>query len=272
MNYFIDFEASQFSERIISIGCVNSNGDEFYTLVHPMRKKKVKVGKYVEKLTGITDADLATAPDTDQALLMFQAYIQRTSNHEETFFFVYGDSDVNFLGRSCYDAKIPQIKKFGNHLLHSLINYAEDVNTFFKINGIRLKRVIEYIHNNEIEQAHNALEDAKMLKEVYDYIQNNDSPDVSPWQAEIDERKRKQEEAIAKNAELALENMGMLRAYNDTTQLLFANATEAISYVIANYVNDTNVIAKNILTRIKQAIKNESLYCTMMWEKVNETD
>ena len=35
MKYFIDFEATQFTGVIISVGCINENGDEFYSLVKP---------------------------------------------------------------------------------------------------------------------------------------------------------------------------------------------------------------------------------------------
>ena len=35
MNYFIDFEATQFSNDIISIGCIDENGEEFYSLINP---------------------------------------------------------------------------------------------------------------------------------------------------------------------------------------------------------------------------------------------
>ena len=38
MNYFIDFEATQFSSGIISVGCVAENGAEFYTIVNTKHK------------------------------------------------------------------------------------------------------------------------------------------------------------------------------------------------------------------------------------------
>ena len=41
MKFFIDFEATQYSEYIISIGCVSEAGKEFSTLVKPPVKKKL---------------------------------------------------------------------------------------------------------------------------------------------------------------------------------------------------------------------------------------
>ena len=54
MRYFIDFEASQFAEEIISVGCVDESGRSFYSLVRP--KKPKKVTDFITKLTGAQTA------------------------------------------------------------------------------------------------------------------------------------------------------------------------------------------------------------------------
>ena len=41
MKFYLDFEATRFSNRIISVGCVAENGKTFYSLVKPGKKKKV---------------------------------------------------------------------------------------------------------------------------------------------------------------------------------------------------------------------------------------
>lgn len=51
MKYFIDFEATQFSQEIISIGCIREDGQTFYALVAP---KKGKITPFITNLTGIT--------------------------------------------------------------------------------------------------------------------------------------------------------------------------------------------------------------------------
>lgn len=51
MNYFIDFEATQFSGEIISVGCVREDGETFYVLVQP---QKGKLTPFITNLTGIT--------------------------------------------------------------------------------------------------------------------------------------------------------------------------------------------------------------------------
>ena len=42
MNHFIDFEATQFTGEIISIGCVDENDRQFYTLVKPEKAEDIK--------------------------------------------------------------------------------------------------------------------------------------------------------------------------------------------------------------------------------------
>ena len=56
MKFCLDFEATRFSNRIISIGCVAENGNTFYTLVKPVNK--AKVDRFITELTGITNAML----------------------------------------------------------------------------------------------------------------------------------------------------------------------------------------------------------------------
>ena len=56
MKYFIDFEASQFAEEIISVGCVDELGRSFYSLVRPRRPQKVT--GFITNLTGITRDDV----------------------------------------------------------------------------------------------------------------------------------------------------------------------------------------------------------------------
>ena len=64
MRYFIDFEASQFAEEIISVGCVDESGRSFYSLVRP--KKPKKVTDFITKLTGITREEVLAAATADE--------------------------------------------------------------------------------------------------------------------------------------------------------------------------------------------------------------
>ena len=59
MNFYLDFEATRFSNRIISIGCVAGTGETFETYVNPGDKKKV------DKVQAVMDiAQATTSLDT----------------------------------------------------------------------------------------------------------------------------------------------------------------------------------------------------------------
>ena len=75
MLYFIDFEASQFTQEIISIGCVCETEQTFYSLVHTRHK----IGNFIQELTGITQAEVNSAPTPDEVFLQFFKWLEETN-------------------------------------------------------------------------------------------------------------------------------------------------------------------------------------------------
>ena len=73
MKYFIDFEATQFSQEIISVGCYREDGEMFYSLVAPHSQKKVT--NFITELTGITKEMLANAPTSDEVFCKFSDWV-----------------------------------------------------------------------------------------------------------------------------------------------------------------------------------------------------
>lgn len=169
MNYFIDFEATQYSHEIISIGCVNEKGETFNSLVNANPKK---VTNFITKLTGITKEEVINAPSADTVFSNFYDWITKDNNASFTFY-CYGDTDITFIESNLKRAQnlkaICALSIIGMHLK----DYADIVKTHYGlIKRIKLIKLIQYYRNEEnIEQAHNALEDAIYLKEVYDAIQ-----------------------------------------------------------------------------------------------------
>ena len=95
MNFFIDFEANQFTNEIISIGCVAENGATFYALVKPISKKKPS--KFITELTGITKEMLAHADTADKVFKNFYLWRKRFPSTDNKYY-VYGNCDIEF----CY--------------------------------------------------------------------------------------------------------------------------------------------------------------------------
>lgn len=170
MQFFIDFEATQFSERIINIGCVASNGATFSTLVKPVTKKD-KVNKFITDLTGITNEMLAGAPSADEAFNALFDFVLAQGAQGEHQYYCYGNSDVQFIERTVSHMTNSRAIVFAKMLKHELIDFSKEVKTFFQMsNPVSLRKVYSLIQNDNVEQHHDALEDAQMLCEVVNQL------------------------------------------------------------------------------------------------------
>lgn len=178
MNFYLDFEATRFSNRIISIGCVAGNGATFDTLVKPVNKEKVD--KFITELTGITNDMLAEAPNADEAFNQLFDFIKLNSNDEKPpRYYVYGSSDVEFLEHTIKYMTDVRACICAQAIKGNLIDYASNVKVFFKSkNNFALRKIYMVIQSlQELEQNHNALEDALMLQTVVEHLYDKCKPE-----------------------------------------------------------------------------------------------
>ena len=129
MKFYLDFEATRFSNRIISIGCVAENGKTFYTLVKPGKKKKVD--KFITELTGITNEMLEGAPSADQAFAQLADWFEENSSGIAPEFYCYGDSDAVFIQHTLADMEDTKACLCAMAIAGNLIDYAGIVKKFF---------------------------------------------------------------------------------------------------------------------------------------------
>ncbi len=192
MRYFIDFEAAQPSNDIISVGCVDENGREFYTLVQP--SKPECISEFITELTGITKEQLKMAPDADHAFKELYEWIDKT---ETVKFICYGDCDKAFVKRT-----ISYVTDFTAQCMLSLIfarldDYSFDVMRHFRINErVALNAVTEYYLRFDVPKIHDALFDALNLKFVYSCVENDRPPEICPFP----EKQRKPKTHVKKPA------------------------------------------------------------------------
>ena len=178
MNFYLDFEATRFSNRIISIGCIAENGETFETLVNPGRKKKVD--KFITELTGISNDMLAKAPNADIAFHMLYNFIETNNDGNAPAYYVYGNSDVDFIKATLkYNMRDTQACICAQAIAGNLIDYASVVKEFFAAkNDLSLRKVYMLIQSEEsFVQKHNALEDAKMLETVVSHLYDKCKPE-----------------------------------------------------------------------------------------------
>ena len=173
MNFYIDFEATQFSHRIISIGCINENGHTFNTLVK-LPSKQDKVNSFITDLTNITNEMLSTAPDPNEAFLQFKNYIDVNNDGIQNNYYCYGNSDISFIEHTISQMSDINAIKFAKELKNSIIDYSILVSQYFNLTNrlISLNSIYTYLINvTQLELQnhntyHNALIDATMLKVV----------------------------------------------------------------------------------------------------------
>lgn len=176
MNFYVDFEATQFSGHIIQIGCVNENGQQFQSLVKPPEGEKIT--EFITNLTGITNEMLAEAPSADDVFIDLMNFIGSNSDNNPPQYFCYGDTDAGFVKKTLKHMSNPYACMMAQAMSANLIDYSRDVKTFFvSPNKIALRKVYNLIKEEENEQHHDALEDAMMLAEVVSKMKKNCRPE-----------------------------------------------------------------------------------------------
>ena len=258
MKYFIDFEALQYTGEIISVGCVDENGREFYSLVQP--KKIKKLTEFITNLTGVTKADLEDAPSTDEVFAAFYNWLDSSSKAE---FFCYGNNDEIFVART-----LKNVTNFFAQcalclIKSNLTDYAIHISRHFGIKqSIGLKKLVEYYRNEEITQNHNALEDARFLKEVYEKS-SEEEPMECPFPEYVPKVKEKTKKSNTNKKK------PKVTAAKGKKILKFRNISTAANWVISselhNKVAYTDETRNKIGESIKNAAKNNIIYCGCSW-------
>lgn len=176
MRFYIDFEATQFSNRIISVGCVCENGNTFKSLVKPVNKGKIT--PFITELTGITQEMINEAPTADEVFNELFDFIELNNNKNPLQFYAYGDSDKSFIEHTVGFMNDTRAIMCALAIKDSLIDYSKVVKNFFGLNqNFALRKVYMLILNlEELVQEHDALTDALMLQYVVENLNKKCHP------------------------------------------------------------------------------------------------
>lgn len=175
MNFFIDFEATQFSNGIIAVGCVSEEEDRFYTLVNT----KHKITPFITNLTGITAAEVEIAPEPEVVFNGLSSWVQAVSRAAQDTskpkFYCYGNCDKEFVKTNFKECKDFVAASMLAYLYTDMEDLSKTVKNHFGLcQNIALKKVYSYYIKKDIIQQHNALEDAEMLRVVFDNMSKKD--------------------------------------------------------------------------------------------------
>ena len=247
MKFFIDFEASQYTQEIISIGCVAETGNTFYSLVH----SRHKVGNFVTALTGITTKDLETAPDVDQVFDNFFFWLNNLCHGKKIDFICYGNCDSSFALNTLKNVKRSFFAQSALSILsQNMIDYADYIKAYFGLNKyISLVKVYQYYKQDDtIIQTHNALEDAIMLKFVYDKIQNGVDIQIPPFPEYMLQIHQKDKNGNVINT--------------------FYGFPQAAAWILEHQGMPPHTRSERVINKIKNASDTKDSYCGYFWEIV----
>ena len=170
MKYFIDFEATQYTQEIIQIGCVGENGRSFSSLIRPRELNKVT--KTITELTGITKDQLFKERYSDEVFSEFFEWLCKDNDKIE--FLCYGNSD-KFFAQHNIDKCTKNVKAQASlsMIVANLTDATEIVKEHFRLEKApSLKKVMEYYFPKDEHICHDALSDAEMLRAVYFALMN----------------------------------------------------------------------------------------------------
>lgn len=168
MNFYIDFEATQFSQEIISIGCVAENDNTFNCLVCPHDLKNVT--PFITELTGISRELLEDQGlSAEVAFYRLYEFVKENNGDDVPVYYCYGNSDKDFIRNTVKHMRNLNMIIFASSVQAMLVDYSNTVKNYLSTRGLSLKKLAALIrHADEVEQNHNALDDAIMLKECFE--------------------------------------------------------------------------------------------------------
>ena len=263
MNFYVDFEATQPEQEIISIGVYSDNKESFYALVKPQFSK---ISKYITDMTGITNEMVEDSYDLDTAFNDLYVWCaNQETNLNEWHFYSYGDGDVDFIKHSMCNIQTQPPLIIASIMIATMKDFSKDVTRYFH-GTTSLIKAFNFLKDLEDKQKHNALEDAKMLADIFVKIYDKAPLATNPFvlQAREDEANYKFPsgrffcKATGKNAK----------------EREFPCVEAAIEWLIETNISKDardKVHRDRIATKIMKAIRKHDTYMGYKWRRDKNT-
>src|SRR5574344_1545215 len=274
MNYFIDFEATQFSNEIISIGCVNQDGKNFASMVYTDKK----ITPFITNLTSITHKINKEAPSLDDVFTNFFYWVLEHNDGTSCRFYCYGSTDLAFVHKAIKKVNCVTAQMSLSLIAANLINYAPTVkNHFGLIKEIALIKVVSYYRNEEIVQTHSALEDAEFLKTVFEALNQEGKVTGHPFPDYEPKIEINKSALVAKEAKPAVTRLGLdpkaRKAIINNTECIYAYDadTKALKYSFNTFTEACDWLCNHIRkTMPKYKRDNKALAKKIIWSDMNK--
>ncbi len=247
MKYYIDFEATETQRKIISVGIVREDGQEFYSLV----RTDDPVTPRIEEITGISQKETDGAPEAGEVFSSLFDWCMKDGDLPE--FINYGNGDFDFVYNTFPDVSSLKGASILAYIYMNMYDCSEDLKKYFYVNKtISLEKLGKYFDKGLGEQTHNALDDARLLKMVYDRMKTGDR-NFDSFLEYVDPKKYPDQ--VRK----------VVRLRNGEIIEEYANMKEAVAWVRSqpNYKGIKYI--QNADEKIKYAAKNNSRYFDHYW-------
>lgn len=263
MKYYIDFEATQFDQEIISVGCINENGREFYSLVRPHSMRKMT--GFITELTGITSAELRRADDADDVFEHMYDYMDKS---EDVRFYCYGNCDGRFVKMTMRHVTSFKAQCMLGLIYSSLIDVSPEMSEIFKTNQtVSLYKLSDYFGARGA-QNHNALSDAKLLKQICEKAEGLELEECPFPEYVI---KKKPEKAGSLHEPEPVKEPHVTASFGGNTYG-FSSYGKAADWIMSEMLPEktevTEQMKSNISNRIVRAAANGGSYHGFTWRSV----
>ena len=290
MKFYLDFEAANDTEKIISIGCTSETGSIFTCYVKPYSTSKPneiqKIDHFITELTGITNEMLEKfGLDPDIAFNRLFDFVLKEAGNSIPEYYCYGCTDAHFIANTLKIMHDPRAITFAIALQHSLINFAESVKSYLGIrNEISLRKAFILCTKEDTAQSHDALKDALMLQHIATHLDSIDLADIEKI-IPMSNNKSMTPKAKAPEIFLAWENNPTdkweadtladatdwsIKCTDNNNKIKYFNNVETaslwcIKYFLKGYSPKKEKNVSTIKTRLTNAIKNNKRYMGFEW-------
>lgn len=245
MNFFIDFEANSPTNEIISIGCVSETGDTFYEIM----QCSTPLDSYVKRVTHLTQKDLDQALPPEEVFNHFFNWLSIPENAtwNDLNFYHYGQGDINFIKSTIKNIKDKELYQSIAAMAMRMIDYEKSVRRAFEsADSIALIGAANYFKEKPEDQTHNALDDAELLRFVYENIQGK--PAIGSLAFDTNFNK-------------------LIRIKGDSKCGEYGSLEEALEFCMgfAKSNNVSSKTEKRVQNKLVNAIKNKTKYCGFNW-------
>ncbi len=247
MRIYIDFEATETEKVIISVGCLAEDGEQFYSLVHC----DDMITSRIEEITGISQQDIDNAPSASEVCSRLYDWSSRDGQLPE--FICYGNGDYDFVYNTFQLATGMKEASILGYLYLNMYDCSEDFKQFFYVNKtISLEKLAHHFDENVGDQNHNALDDARLLKLVYEGMENG-TGNLNEFREYL--APSRVPSAISK----------IVRIGGNTILNEFSSMEEAVEWVRSNSREKGASYSNNAEEKIKTAARNGSKYFGSNW-------